>query len=87
MTTFIDNTNATWDRFLALLELNDPNAVAYVYRTNGRGKPIKPFWFREAADQTLVDAIQLDGGGTVRIIVRRGRTIVFSACLSFAPRL
>jgi hypothetical protein len=73
-----------WDRFFSLLEEGDPDCTVYVYRVTASGRPIKPFWFKTSADHDVIDVLQARGGGEFRIIIRRGRTIVFSGHLMFS---
>lgn len=86
MNTYIDASETTWERFWRLLDAGDPECTAYVYRVDVRGCPVRPFWLRAAADHSLVDDIQARGGGRFRVIVRRGRHIVFAGYLAFAAR-
>ena len=74
-------------RFLEAIESDDWESVAYVYKTDRTGRPIKPFWFSCYELSGLVDEIQCRGGGLVRIIIRRKREIQFSGTLAFASRV
>jgi hypothetical protein len=74
-------------RLLFELGRGNLDAIAYVYKTNGRGKPIAPYWFTANATLLLIEDIQQRGGGTVRIMIRQGRAILFSGTIAFAARL
>ena len=81
------NEDTLWMHFMAAIESNDCESVAYVYRTDRNGRPIKPFWFWTYALSELPYEIQRRGGGQFRIIIRRGRKIQFSGTLAFAGRV
>ena len=74
-------------RFQAAIESGDGETVAYVYKTDRNGRPIKPFWFWTYAPTDLTYEIQRRGGGLFRIIIRRARMIQFSGTLAFAARV
>ncbi len=75
-----------WTKFFSLLAQDDPNLTAYIYRTDAHGHAITPFWFKTWTDESLPQVLQVRGGGKFRIIIRRGRNIVFSGTLAFAVR-
>lgn len=81
------NEDTLWMRFWEATNRDDLDAVAYVYRTDRNGRPIRPFWFTTYALSDLPYEIQRRGGGTFRIIIRRGRIIRFSGTLAFATPL
>ena len=81
------NEDAHWMQFMAAIHSDDCETVAYVYRTDRNGRPIKPFWFWTYALGELPYELQRRGGGKFRIIIRSGRTIRFSGTLAFAARL
>ena len=70
-----------------ILNSHNPSYVAYVYRLNPSGRPVGSYLLRADPDQCLIPAIQNLGGGYVRILIRDGRTLIFSTRISFAPRL
>ena len=74
-------------RLNRILDSYNPSYVAYVYRLHPSGRPVGSHLLRADADQWLIPAIQNLGGGYVRILIRDGRTLIFSARISFAPRL
>ena len=81
------NEDTLWMRFQTAIESGDGESIAYVYKTNRDGQPIKPFWFWTYALSDMPYEIQRRGGDTFRIIIRRGRRIQFSGTLAFAARV
>ena len=74
-------------RLNKILDAANLNYVAYVYRLTPSGRPIGSYLLRADAAPWLIPAIQDLGGGYVRILIRDGRTLIFSARMNFAPRL
>ena len=76
-----------YSKFYNLIRRNDPEMVAYVYQLDLHGKPKLPFWLKDPVDEELPHTLQANGGGKFRIIIRRGRQILFSGNLGFAVPL
>lgn len=81
----VDPEVQRWVRFDTLLNGDVCDCVAYIYRLDPRGHAVKPYWLKRSADPNLVRQIQSAGGGKFWVIIRRGRTMVFSGRLAFAP--
>lgn len=71
-----------WTQFWNSLCASRGDQTAYVYRLDADGRAVRPYWLKGAGDLSLPTAIQRRGGGRVRVIIRRGRTMVFSGFVS-----
>ena len=82
----MDDTKV-WDRLFEILDAPDENDVAYIYLIDNRGKPIKPYLLRWwCPTMELIYTLQSDyGGGEFRILIRRGKRMVFSGDVAMAP--
>lgn len=80
----MDETNV-WERFLETLEHEEAEQIAYVYKVDSHGKPVKPFWLKTYADSLLEPTLVCEGGDFL-VMIRRGRKMVFSGRLSFFKR-
>ena len=80
-----DHTD-TWVRFFNVLDQDQCDQTAYIYRIDARGDVIKPFWLKLPANAWLENELFARGGGQFRIIIRRGRTMVFSGRVAFEAR-
>jgi len=79
------------DRLWKALATRDPYALAYVYRLESRGRPIKPYaakWEAPESAEDLLTGIQYHlGAGEYRIIVRSGRRMLYSGIVGVgSPR-
>lgn len=73
----------TWDRLWTCLEEADGASVAYVYRLDASGNTQKPYLLRYPAWPTLPSILRDEhGGGDFKILIRRGRKMVFSGKIS-----
>ena len=76
-----------WERLFAILDVQHWADVAYVYRLDRYDKPITPYLFKwYGPSMELINTLQTKyGGGEFRIIVRRGRKMIFSGYVAMAP--
>lgn len=75
-----------YDRFFWLMENARVADTVYVYRLAQGGHVVRPFAFKTDPDPQVLETLQADGGGAFRIMVRRGRILVFSEVLHVAAR-
>lgn len=77
------------DRLWRALSTRDPNALAYVYRLDSRGRPIKPYEAKwealESAEDLLTEIHYHLGAGEYRVIVRSGRRMLYSGIVGVGP--
>jgi hypothetical protein len=76
---------AVWQRFYEVLEYEYEEQTAYVYRIDGQGNPVKPYWLKTCADPYLEDVLAREGGEFL-VMIRRRRIMVFSGRLAFSSR-
>lgn len=76
----------TWGRLWAILEKEDYQQTIYCYRANEMGDPIGPYLFRSGPYRDLVEDIQAEfGAGEYRLLIRKGKTMVFSGRIHIGP--
>ncbi len=77
------------DRLWKAASTHDPYALAYVYRLDSRGRPIKPYaakWGALEGTLELLTGIQYSlGEGEYRVIIRSGRRMLYSGIVSVGP--
>ena len=71
------------DRLVLILDRADEDATMYVYRQDAKGKIIHPFLLKCVPWPDLMTTLRDEhGGGCFRIMIRKGRTMIFSGELS-----
>ena len=75
-------------RLIGALYSADDSCVAYVYRLDGNGRPSTPYALKCRPSPRLLTYTQHQlGAGEYRLIIRRGRTMMFSGEFAVAaPR-
>ncbi len=77
--------SATWDKLYLLLAEDDPDQTVYGYRVDSRGRAVKPYLFCWYMHQDLLENIRDKyGPGEYRLLIRKGRTMVFSGYIGLA---
>ena len=62
-----------WDQLFRCCYLPKPNDVAYIYDMDAERRPVRPYLLKCYPTNDLVPFLQHEyGGGTYRIIIRRG---------------
>ena len=70
-------------RLLPILDRADADAVVYVYRLDTTGKNTYPYLLRGPVWSDLLETLRdKHGGGDFRIMIRKGRTMIFSGDIS-----
>ena len=82
----LDDDNAerllrTYARFDDLMADGEPEDVVYVYRATPDGAAIGRFLWRTVPHPWLLETLQARGGGVFRIMIRRGRRMLYSDVL------
>jgi hypothetical protein len=84
----MDADTRTWDRLYRLLAEDDPDQLVYGYRVDATGNAIKPYLFCWLMHDNLIDNIRDQyGGGEYRLLIRKGRQMVFSGIIGLAAPL
>lgn len=74
-----------WEQLDVFLESCDDDLVVYVYRLNATGGVIKPFLLKSLAWPGLLGVLRDEHqGGRFRILIRRGREMVFRGDIGIA---
>ena len=74
------------DKLAWLLNLEDPTHVVYAYRLDENEKPVKPYCLRDQASFDVLDRLSNEfGGGDFKLIIRKGRCMLFSGSLGIEP--
>ena len=77
---------ATWAQLWGILEENDLDQIVYGYRVDQFGRAIKPYLFRWLGHSWLIENIQKEyGPGDYRLLIRKGRVMIFSGYISIGP--
>ncbi len=80
--------SATWDKLYLLLAEDDCDQTVYGYRVDSRGLAVKPYLFCWYMHQDLLENIRDKyGPGEYRLLIRKGRTMVFSGYIGLAGLL
>lgn len=78
--------SATWDKLYVLLAEDDCEQTVYGYRVDSRGRAVKPYLFCWYMHDGLLESIRGKyGPGEYRLLIRKGRTMVFSGYIALAP--
>ncbi len=78
----------TWEKLHVLLAEDDCDQTVYGYRVDSRGHAVKPYLFCWYMHQDLLENIRDKyGPGEYRLLIRQGRTMVFSGYIGLAERL
>ena len=84
----MDADTRTWDRLYRLLAEDDPDQLVYGYRVDTLGNAIKPYLFCWFMHDNLINNIRDKyGGGEYRLLIRKGRQMVFSGSIGLATPL
>ena len=76
----------TWERLWAVLEQDDVDQTVYGYRVNQAGRAIKPYLFCWHCHFGLLESIRDKfGPGEYRLLIRKGRVMIFSGYISIGP--
>lgn len=71
------------DRLMLILDRADDDATLYVYRRAATGKIIQPYLLKCSPWPDLLKTLRDDyRGGRFRIMIRKGRTMIFSSNIS-----
>lgn len=82
-TNSVNGSVDTWDRLWTCLEEADGASVAYVYRLDDSGNTQKPYLLRYPAWPALPGILRDEhNGGDFKILIRRGREMIFSGKVS-----
>lgn len=74
-----------WERLDELLDSWDHDLVVYVYRIDATGNVIKPYLLKCRAWPGLKEVLRDEHqGGRFRILIRRGRKMVFRGDIGIA---
>lgn len=80
--------SATWERLYRLLAEDDYDQTVYGYRVDSSGHAMKPFLFCWYMHDNLIENIRDKyGPGEYRLLIRKGRTMVFSGYIALAAPL
>ena len=78
----MDKDTRTWNKLYRLLAEDDPDLTVYGYRVNAAGIAVKPYLFCWFMHDYLIESIRDQyGGGEYRLLIRKGRQMVFSGSL------
>ncbi len=84
----MDSESKMWDRLFQLLAKDDDRQTVYGYRLDRFGKAMKPYLFRWYMHDSLLESIRNQyGSGEYRLLIREGRTMVFSGVIGLAAPL
>lgn len=79
----------TWEKLYLLLAEDDCDQTVYGYRVDSLGRVVKPYLFCWYMHDGLLESIRSKyGPGEYRLLIRKGRTMVFGGyiCLAGPPR-
>jgi hypothetical protein len=72
-----------FERLYPILYRADDDAVVYVYRLDAKGKIIHPYLLKCLAWPDLLETLRdHHGGGRFRIMIRKGKTMIFTGNIS-----
>jgi hypothetical protein len=72
-----------FDRLMPILFDVDNDATVYVYRRDATGKVIHPYLLKCPVWPDLLETLRDDyGGGRFRIMIRKGRTMIYTGDIS-----
>jgi hypothetical protein len=78
----MDSDTRTWDRLYQLLSEDNWDQIVYGYRVDQFDRPIKPYLFKWGMHADLIESIRSRyGAGLYRLLIREGRTLVFSGTI------
>jgi len=84
----MDSESKMWDRLYVLLAKDDDRQTVYGYSLDRFGKATKPYLFRWYMHDGLLESIRNQyGPGEYRLLIREGRTMVFSGVIGLAAPL
>src|SRR5216684_2880521 len=71
------------DRLMLILFRADEDTTMYVYRRDAKGKIIHPYLLKCPAWPDLLETLRDHyGGGRFRIMIRKGRTMIYTGNIS-----
>ena len=75
--------SATWDKLYVLLAEDDCDQTVYGYQVDSRGRAVKPYLFCWYMHDGLLESIRGKyGPAEYRLLIRKGRTMVFGGYIS-----
>ncbi len=75
-----------WERLHEILYTGNPECVVYVYRVGPDGKRKKPYYLKCHLVTDLLEMLRdYHGGGDFWLMIREGRTLVFSGEIGIEP--
>jgi len=81
----MDSETKMLDRLFQLLAKDDDRQTVYGYRLDQFGKAIKPYLFCCYMHEDLLESIRSQyGSGEYRLLIREGRTMIFSGEIGIA---
>ena len=77
------NDDHMWDRLINILNDQTQESITYVYRVGPDGKLLKPYLLKTDTYPDLLETlIHRYGGGDFKLLIRRGRCMIFSGEIS-----
>ena len=77
--------SATWEKLYVLLAEDDWDQTVYGYRVDSSGRAVKPYLFCWNMHDGLLESIRSKyGPGEYRLLIRKGRTMVFGGYIALA---
>jgi len=72
-----------WDRLWSILYGSNGNDIIYVYRVGPDGRPVKPSLVKSGTFPDFPEWLRDNHGhGEYRLLIRRGREMIFSGNIS-----
>ncbi len=82
----MDRDTRIWQRFYLIVAEDNWDQIVYGYRVDQFGKKITPYLFKWAMHADLIESIRQEyGGGIYHLMIREGRTMVFSGSIGIGP--
>ena len=73
------NDDHMWDRLINILLDETQESITYVYRVGPNGALVKPYLLKTDTYPDLLETlIHRYGGGRFKLLIRRGRCMIFS---------
>jgi hypothetical protein len=83
----MDAESRMWDRLFRLIHGDNWDQTVYVYLVDRMGKIIKPYRAKWAMHYGLLDRIRDElGAGLYHLMIREGKTMVFTGTIGIAPK-
>lgn len=72
-----------WDRLLPILDEENESDIIYVYRLGQDNCPVKPYLDKVEQSRYFLEWLRdTHGSGKYRLLIRRGRKMIFSGNIS-----